>query len=417
MSPTQLEFSPLLAAGFATSAYVVALAFAQVMLKFPLFRGALTTGASRYGALDGLRGLLALGVLVHHSFTAYVYATQGRWDWSHSAVLNQLGQTTVALFFMITGFLFTVKATQTRIDWAQLYASRMARLLPLYAALVMVLFGLVMHLSGWQLNETPGRLVQELFQWLTFVVFGRPDINAYPMTWTIIAGVNWSLKFEVCFYLVGIPALHLFAKQVPRHRAVFVSLPVLVTLLLYRHVGHFEGGNSLFAAHFLGGIVAAHMLAHPALTSAISSTPFKALAVAAVGVLATSTQAYELWPTVATIVVFLSVLGGASLFGLLYSRAAVWLGDVSYGIYLLHGMALWFVLHAVITPQRLGDISLGMYWTHVMSVAMAVTWLAGISYATMERPIMQQQSRRRRAMAEAPPPVVSDPDSVIEQPS
>ena len=40
---------------------------------------------------------------------------------------------------------------------------------------------------------------EELLMWLTFVCFGHPDVTGYPMTWTLIAGVNCSLNTKCSF--------------------------------------------------------------------------------------------------------------------------------------------------------------------------------------------------------------------------
>lgn len=46
---------------------------------------------SRFLAIDGLRGYLALAVLVHHSSIWYVYARTGKWSAPPSALYAQLG--------------------------------------------------------------------------------------------------------------------------------------------------------------------------------------------------------------------------------------------------------------------------------------------------------------------------------------
>src|SRR5579862_6911783 len=77
-------------------------------------------GADRFLAIDGLRGYLALSVFLHHSCVWYFYLRTGKWELPPSRLYVQLGQSSVALFFMITGFLFYSKLLQARnreFDW------------------------------------------------------------------------------------------------------------------------------------------------------------------------------------------------------------------------------------------------------------------------------------------------------------
>jgi len=60
----------------------------------------------RFESLDGLRGLLAISVFIHHINVWYGYLQSGNWMEPNSNLFNQLGQSSVALFFMISSFLF-----------------------------------------------------------------------------------------------------------------------------------------------------------------------------------------------------------------------------------------------------------------------------------------------------------------------
>lgn len=78
------------------------------------------------------------------------------------------------------------------------------------------------------------------------------------------------------------------------------------------------------------------------------------------------------------------------MFGILYSKPAIWLGDISYGIYLIHGLVLWTTFSAC---RKLIDMNLlGMlpYWLIILSVAAIVSLLASASYVCIEKPLMQR---------------------------
>ncbi len=382
MSPSQLEFFPFLAVAYAVSLYAVTLVFAAILLRLGSFKEALTLSPSRYGSIDGLRGILAVGVFVHHSFTAYGYFAHGRWAWSSSAVFNQLGQTTVALFFMISGFLFTIKAMSPKVDWKALYTSRIARLFPLYIIIVCIVFLAIFILSGGVIRESARDIAREFGLWLCFA---RPNINAYPKSWTLIAGVNWSLAYEALFYLFGVPLLHLVSRLISVHAAFLVtSGMVFVSLAL----GWYDTGVGVSIIHFLGGILTAYAFTIPGIRELMQKTQFKYLAAIAACSLLFMQYAFNVAAILSTITLFAAIVGGASVFGILKSRAAIWLGDVSYGIYLIHGMVLWVTLANLRTMLDLNQIDLFLYFPIVILVSGVIVTLASLSYIKIEKPAM-----------------------------
>jgi peptidoglycan/LPS O-acetylase OafA/YrhL len=389
VTPQDLQFSPFIAAGYACAIYLFMFGVAWSVTRIGLVGRDVIPTQGRYGSLDGLRGVLAVGVLVHHSFTSYVYFLTGNWTWSSSTILNHLGQTTVAMFFMITGFLFTLKAMSMRIDWKRLYASRVARLFPLYALIVCVVFVLALSRSSAGHWERPLLIASEFLQWISFVCFGRPDINGYPMSWTLIAGVNWSLKFEVIFYLFAVPLLHAASRLMASRKLLRVALAILGALLVVRLLWlNTHGGSLLYATHFLCGIVTAYAYADPQVRRFMQSRPFRVAA----GILAFSlfflSNANGSASIAVTLVLFMAVVGGSSIGGLLNTRPALWLGDISYGIYLIHGLILWLVLSALRSHGLLQPLDFGRFALLMLGVGLIVVLLATTTYVRLERPIM-----------------------------
>jgi len=406
MTPAQLEFNPLLAAIYALSIYGAMLALAEILLRLSAVRAAITLSSTRFGCMDGLRGVLALGVMVHHSFAAYGYFTLGVWKWSTSALLNELGQSTVAMFFMITGFLFALKASSPRLTWGAMYAARLARLGPLYAVLVFTVFVAVFIISGGTLKESVPQIIKEFLQWITFVCFGRPNVNGYRMTWTLIAGVNWSLKYEVCFYLLVVPVLHMTSKFTSTRTRLALTLAALVAMLIFQKILLHDVDhrtNALYATQFLGGILVAYAYQTPAIFKVMGSAAIKGIALVATGVLLSLVYSTNAAGVVCTTVIFAAIVGGASFGGVLRSHAAIWLGDISYGIYLMHGLALWLTLSALkVLVPHLEAIPLALYWPLMIGVAAIVVSAASVSYVILERPIMRRVTGRRREPAAQP---------------
>ncbi len=389
MPPAQLEFHPILAMLYGAAICISMTATAFFISRIPFVAKIVTPAQGRYGCLDGFRGLLAIGVFIHHSFTAYVYFTTGRWVWCTSHLFNQLGQTPVALFFMITGFLFAQKASAPKLNWKQLYISRFARLFPLYAIIVFIVLAIVLSLSKGVLYESPAILAQEVMSWLAFVCFGRPNINAYPMTWTIIAGVNWSLDYEIQFYVFGIPLLYFLSRFLSSAQMLKLSAALLAGFFTAVLVKGSMYGFPLRIMQFLCGIFSAYIYAQPRLLIIIRHTTFRLIAAASAMLLLYFENAHGFLPILLSLVLFLGVAGGLSGWGFLQSRPALWLGDISYGMYLIHGLILWLTLSALKKYNLLAGIDLLQYSLIILICGGIVTAIASISFAFVERPALK----------------------------
>ncbi len=212
----------------------------------------------RLGSIDGLRGLLALGVFLHHCFVTYFFRLTGVWTWTPYRLFNLTAQISVALFFAISGFLFTRRLflKQGKINWRQLYISRIFRIFPLYWFAVLIILFIVIHESHYGFKISPLAVLSQTVTWLT--LYGQPDINGFIDTWHICAAVFWTLKYEWLFYL-SLPLLA-FVIQLSKKSAWplwIISGCVFVLAYLDLPVGHL--GFSTFSLKFflIGGICAA----------------------------------------------------------------------------------------------------------------------------------------------------------------
>lgn len=389
MLPSDLEFYPYISAIYAVSIYAAFFLVSACVLKLDLAKQALPNGNDRYGDIDGLRGLLAVAVMVHHSFAAYGYFTNGQWIYSTSPILNQLGQTSVAMFFMITGYLFTLKSFSENIDWSKFYKTRLARLTPLYVVIVALVFLIVLVVSKGEIREPLWKIGKEAIQWFSFVFFGRPDINEFKKTWVIIAGVNWSLQYEMIFYIFFVPVLHYLSKFLSVQALFINGIILLILIFIFRWITNPEPGNSLWALHFLGGVLTAYAFKIDAVYKIIKTRAFTLLSFLFGISLLMSQNSYGILTVAATIFIFATFARGLSIFGLLKTKPALWIGEISYGIYLIHGMVLWIVLTWLKGFLNLSDFSLTYYWITIIMVAMVITILASISYLKLEKPAIR----------------------------
>ena len=191
---------------------------------------------SRYTSLDGLRGLAALVVLIHHCFLVSPQLSAavdsngtGAFDswvwWTTFTPLHLVwaGQEAVFVFFILSGFVLTlpfVRCIQT--SWAAYYPKRIIRIyLPVWVSLI---FAVLMawtvprlaspELSPWVNvhDEAPNALAD------AFLLRGADSLNS-PL---------WSLQWEMIFSLT----LPVYVIAVLSFRRLWlVGIAVLVVLI------------------------------------------------------------------------------------------------------------------------------------------------------------------------------------------
>lgn len=149
----------------------------------------------RYGAIDGLRGFLAIAVFFHHFIITWYWKTNGIWAKPPETYYQNYGQVGVAIFFMITGFLFISKIIKDdgKTNWFKLYESRFFRIFPLYIFVVLIVTLVAFSDSKFKLNVSSLELVKQYLQW---GIFHGGVINNFSETSKVIAGVDWTLKYE-----------------------------------------------------------------------------------------------------------------------------------------------------------------------------------------------------------------------------
>lgn len=341
----------------------------------------------RNAAIDGLRGYLAFGVFLHHATVWYFYARTGTWGLPPPSIYRELANTCVSLFFMITAYLFIGKLLDARtrpIDWTALFVSRVLRLTPLYLLAMGALFLVVGSLSGWQLRVPLSTLFEQAGHWLGFSMIKAPDVNGVPATTLLMAGVTWSLAYEWLFYL-SLPALALlFRVRVPM--ALWIAGTVCVVLLVANKP------DAIFPTAFVKGAIAAFVSRQVRIATILRAPGFGLLVLAAAWV-AMFGHASNLLVTALVLAGFCIVGCGNTVFGLLSNRAAVVLGDISYGVYLLHGLLLSLTFMFILGPTRAASIGAGTHWAVATAIGAGVVIAAALTYRFLEAPAMKQVKR------------------------
>jgi peptidoglycan/LPS O-acetylase OafA/YrhL len=348
------------------------------------------TPAKRNQGIDALRGLSILLVVVHHIgirlplqrtvLAAIVPARVLR-------ALNWNGYEAVFVFFVVSGFLITRRALErgalARIDLADFYRRRFARIAPCLLALLLVLAaGDRLGLPDYRIVHESQSLGRALAAALTFHLNWYEGRTGYlPGGWDVL----WSLSIEELFYL----AFPLVCRVLRPTWVLAVALAALaLSLPLTR--GALDGNEIWQEKAYLPGMAAIATgilaaIAVPRVEGIVTRQPWAARALVLVGALGLGSVLLvedALWNLlgqgtmlVLTFATALLVVGlhliaatrpeGRPLPGLGWLRAS---GRLTYEIYLTH---MFVVLAVVRLVQGRGLVAYAL----ALPLTFALGWL------------------------------------------
>jgi len=312
----------------------------------------------RVASLTGLRAVAALLVVGTHAAFATGKLTHG-----YVGVMAARLEIGVAIFFALSGFLLfrpwvTAAAVGSQAPSAADYARRrMRRIMPAYVATVLLAYGVY---AVYSTGPNPGQSWAGLLRHLTLTqIYTDNYMFSY-----LHQGLTqmWSLAVEVAFY-VALPILAylllvVLCRRQWRPHLLLAGLAALVLVspawMVLVHTTHFlPDGARLwlpgYLAWFVGGMLltvlqamGVRMYGFVALPLAvisyvIASTPVAGEPTTSPTGLVQALVKTGFYAAIATLLIAPLALGNRGWYaGLLATRPMVWLGEISYEIFLVH---------------------------------------------------------------------------------
>jgi peptidoglycan/LPS O-acetylase OafA/YrhL len=335
--------------------------------------GTLERGADRITALTGLRGLAALLVLSTHA----AFAT-GKLSHGYLGLIYARLEIGVPIFFVLSGFLLFrpwVRAAAAGLALPSVgrYARRrLRRVMPAYLVTVLLAYIAYAFYAPFSQGPNPGQSWAGLLRYLTLT---QIYTNNYLLTY-LHQGLSqtWSLAVEAAFYAALPPLAYLLLVvlcgdqwrpfQLLGALAVMAAVSPLWLIVVYTTDWLPNSAGMWLPAHlacFAGGMILATLQCMAMQCPAGVAIPLALVIYLVVctpiagGVSIGPLRLWEpltknvLYAIIATLVVAPVALGGRGWFERrLRSRPMVWLGEISYEIFLLHVLAMALVLGVVL---------------------------------------------------------------------
>lgn len=325
--------------------------------------------------LIGLRFFLALGVVYHHYIFSYKFSLSGLWE-SRGFDLNCfLGPFGVGMFFVISGYLFYTKISSDT-NWSKLFLNRFFRIVPLCFVSSLVCIIIAIGMGGWHITDDN---IRSMIYWFDGGIYNhRPNVSSYNNASLINAGVTWTLYWEWLFYF-SLPVLSIIIKKESK-------LPLVIGLLLlsYYILPSFNYNYAIYATLFSFGFLAKELSLKINNKIVLNIGPVVLfgglLWFLGMNVVDNKFLTLPALPFMALL--FMILINKDSLFGLLRVKGVLRLGEISYSIYLLHGI-VWFCFNQFVDTKTVNIIS---YLIESTIVLILIMLISSLTYKYIEIP-------------------------------
>lgn len=362
-------------------------------------------------SLTPLRGIAAIWVVLYHYSVLFFPNMQPE---RYTALLNK-GYLAVDLFFLLSGFVMT-HVYHTTFAWKvslrnywTFMSARIARLYPLHLVILFLFVAMILIVRMTELATgkpvtagIPLSGERSLIGLLANLLMLQ-GLHASTLSWNYPA---WSISLEFMAYLVfPFVLMTLWRASAKSQGLLAAGLFAVLAWLAWRTGDDFnqwDGPTTLLRClpEFLLGALLYRAYLSPA-SSALFSGDLAAAALLAALLATLHAKGPDLWVVVLFAALLMAVVSNRSRIGAwLNSSPLVWLGEISYALYLIHGLVentTSQVLSVGLDIQDRHELSSGVSLAMLAMMVGASLLLATACYRWIEKPA-QRYLRKALAM-------------------
>lgn len=318
--------------------------------------GQVNPSSGRLASLDGVRGVASVVVVLYHvSLLARPFATgrisEPAWDIATETPLKLLfaGTEAVQVFFVLSGLVVALPLLRGGASWPGFFAARFVRLyLPVWGALLFAA-ALILLIPRDPSSVTTGEWIANANATSVDPLHLLSEATLTPASYTLV-NTLWSLRWELIFTLL-LPVAVLLARLL-RRWALLLAVVMSVVMVAGRVIG--ADAAVYLPAFFIGTLIAVRLddlrgwaaerstsLQWAVLTT-VSALLLVASWISRPFVESSSDLGQALWGLsgVGAAGLIIVAIGSPLARHLLEAPPVLWLGKVSFSLYLVHAPIL-----------------------------------------------------------------------------
>lgn len=309
------------------------------------------------------------------------------------------GKFGVLLFFMISAFLFYRWLDNSTLSPAQLtkklIVSRVRRIVPVFWFPGFIVLSIGLAAGSLSPTLAAGK---DFIGWMLFMgSYHVGDLN----TSFINAGVEWTLRIEWLLYLF-IPLIYLVNRATKGKYLTAIILASICLIFILAVAIRIYGSACADPRPVLGfamGYLAYKYRAWFVRYKSSKPAAGLSLLLACFALCFTSNTYFYVIFLGCLALIFFVVSSGNALFGLLNNKTVVAIGEVSYSLYLMHGIVLYFIKQI---PAPVIQHSFFFYTLLAPLFFVGSFYVAKFTYLMIEKPFIGKSTRKDVAINATP---------------
>jgi peptidoglycan/LPS O-acetylase OafA/YrhL len=245
--------------------------------------------------------------------------------------------------------------------------------------------------TGFIFDNNMKGLIKGLVSWGLFV---GSSFNGSPDSVHMTSGAHWTLRYEWLFYL-SLPAVAAIFNR--RWYGKYLALSVLIMILAIPGIYLGLVVPKLALLFLIGFTPVIININFPEFSSLAKSRTASLVVLAFIVSGMLIDQGYSILQMLVLGVAFIMIALGNTIFGVLGSKGLKTLGEVSYSIYLIHGLILYMLFSVFNVFSFENDNAL--HYIALLPIVLAlVSAVSVLTFSTIEKPFIFVRDKKLTAL-------------------
>jgi peptidoglycan/LPS O-acetylase OafA/YrhL len=253
---------------------------------------------------------------------------------------------------------------------------------PMYFISILAILVIILFESNFEAKESVFTILKSTLSWLFFTINGSNEINGFKSTYLIDAGVTWTLPYEWMFYFL-LPILAL-AFKLKVNLKIIISFTCIFILIAFLNKARFVP-----FLPFICGVLSAILIHKYNFREYLKKNIFSLIGIILLGGSIIFThQGNKPIPILISTFFFIVIASGNTFFGILSHNFSRRLGQITYSIYLIHGIVLFLVFNYLVGYERASKLTEIEHWGLISLCIFPIILISQLTFKYIELPFI-----------------------------